>query len=209
MQTALGFPKSLTEKYQPTTLDSFVGLDKPKAIFSKFVQAPYPSAWLFVGNSGVGKTTFALSLANTLGAEVHHIGSQRATVSEIEAVVKNCWYAPHGGKFHCCILDEADKMSNAAQLLLLSKLDATACVPNTIWIFTCNTVDGLEPRFLSRTHQIAFQSHGLSEGIARLLERVWKSETDAPCPDVAKIVKASANNVRDSLMRLETELLCA
>jgi len=209
MQTNFGYPKSLTEKYQPASLSEFVGLEKPKAVFSKFVQAPYPSAWLFLGNSGVGKTTFALSLANALKAEVHHIGSQRATVAEIEAVVKTCWYAPHGGTFHIVICDEADRMSNAAQLLLLSKLDSTAAVPNTIWIFTCNSTEGFEPRFLSRTRQIAFQSHGMSEGIAELLARVWKSETDAPCPNLSKIVKESANNVRESLMRLETELLCA
>jgi len=42
--------------------------------------------------------------------------------------------------------DEADRMSKAAQLHLLSKLDATAFPPNTIFIFTANATDGLEDR---------------------------------------------------------------
>ena len=41
------------------------------------------------------------------------------------------------------LVDEADRMTPAAQLALLSKLDATAIPPNTIFIFTCNETDGL------------------------------------------------------------------
>jgi hypothetical protein len=101
-------------------------------------------------------------------------------------------------------------MSNAAQLAFLSKLDATAFPPQSIFIFTCNSTDGLEPRFLSRTRQIAFPSHGMSEEIAELLARVWRSEAgEAEAPNFASIVKDSRNNVRDALMRVETELLAA
>ena len=64
------------------------------------------------------------------------------------------------GGFHLVLVDEADKMSNAAQLHFLSKLDATAFPPQTIFVFTCNTTDGLEARFLSRTRQIEFSSYG-------------------------------------------------
>ena len=39
-------------------------------------------------------------------------------------------------------------MTPAAQLALLSKLDATAFPPNTVFIFTCNETGNLEPRFL-------------------------------------------------------------
>ena len=47
-------------------------------------------------------------------------------------------------------------MTPAAQLALLSKLDATAFPPNTVFIFTCNSTDGLEPRFLPRCRVIEF-----------------------------------------------------
>jgi hypothetical protein len=97
------------------------------------------------------------------------------------------------------LVDEADKMSNAAQLHFLSKLDATAFPPQTIFVFTCNTTDGLEARFLSRTRQIEFSSYGMASAASQLLE--------VSAPNFARIVEDSSNNIRDALMFLETELL--
>jgi hypothetical protein len=108
------------------------------------------------------------------------------------------------------LVDEADWMSNAAQLHFLSKLDATAFPPQTVFVFTCNTTDGLEMRFLSRTRQIEFSSYGLASEATRLLEGIWQREANgASAPNFARIVKESSNNVRDALMTLETELLAS
>jgi len=112
------------------------------------------------------------------------------------------------GGFHTVIVDEADKMSDKAQLLFLSKLDVSARPPNTIFIFTCNSTDGLEPRFLSRCMQIEFSSYGMSSEIAEFLDKVWHAEGgNGNCPDLARLAKETRNNVRDCLMRLEVELL--
>src|ERR1700685_2832715 len=164
------FPQSLTEKYRPRTIEAFAGLEKPKRILSKFAANPYPSAWLFVGPPGLGKTSMALALAETIRAELHHIPSQQCLVANVEDVIRQCWYVPVSGGFHLVLVDEADKMSNAAQLHFLSKLDATAFPPQTIFVFTCNTTDGLEARFLSRTRQIEFFSYGIANEVARLLD---------------------------------------
>ena len=205
---SLAFPQSLAEKYRPHSIDGFAGLEKPKRILRKFAANPYSSAWLFVGPPGIGKTTMALALAETLGAELHHIPSQQCHVANVEDVIHRCWYVPQSGGFHLVLVDEADKMSPAAQLHFLSKLDATAFPPQTIFVFTCNATDGLEPRFLSRTRQIEFSSYGLAGDATRLLESIWQREAGtATSPNFARIVKDSANNVRDALMFLETELL--
>lgn len=201
---------SLAEKYRPRTIADFVGLEKPKRILGKFAANPYPSAWLFSGPAGTGKTTMALALAETLNAELHHIPSQQCNVAAVEDVIRQCWYVPASGGFHLVLVDEADRMSNAAQLHFLSKLDATAFPPQTIFVFTCNTTDGLEPRFLSRTRQMEFSSYGLAGEAARLLESIWQQEAKgASAPNFARIVKQSSNNVRDALMCLETELLAS
>lgn len=205
---SFAFPQPLAEKYRPRTIAEFVGLEKPKKIIGQFAANPYQSAWLFVGPPGVGKTSMALALASQIGAEVHHIPSQKCNAQAIDDTCRVCAYVPMYGPFHLVIADEADKMTPAAQLALLSKLDATDAPPNTIWIFTCNTTDGLEPRFLSRTRRIEFSSYGLANEAARLLETVWRTESHgAPAPNFARIVKDSANNLRDALMCLETELL--
>ncbi|MGH9327468.1 MAG: AAA family ATPase [Terriglobia bacterium] len=208
MSATLPFPLPLAEKYRPHAIGEFVGLDKAKKILAKFAATPYQSAWLFIGPPGTGKTTMALALAETLRAEVHHIPSQQCNIANVEDVIRQCWYVPVSGGFHLVLVDEADKMSNAAQLHFLSKLDATAFPPQTIFVFTCNTTDGLESRFLSRTRQIEFSSYGMANDAAKLLESIWQSEASgAAMPNFARIVKESANNVRDALMCLETELL--
>jgi replication-associated recombination protein RarA len=210
-QNGFAFPEGLTEKYQPATIDEFVGLDKPKRIFNKFLQAPYKSAWLYVGPPGTGKTTFAIALAKQLNAEVKHVPSQECVVENISRKIRECWYVPRNNTFHLVLVDEIDKASTAAQLHLLSKLDATAYPPQTIFVFTCNTTDGLEARFLSRTRQIDFTSHGMAEPGAAHLQRIFEREaphaTDKP--NFLRIMRDSKNNLRDALMNLETELLAA
>ncbi len=202
------FPQSLAEKYRPQKIAEFAGLDKQRKILAKLIANPFPSAWLFVGPPGVGKTSMALAIASELGAEMHHIGSQECKLDTLQDTVRMCQYVPLHGGFHVVICDEADAMSDAAQKYLLSKLDSSEPVPQTIWIFTCNSTDRLEPRFLSRCRVLEFSSYGLGDSLKELLAHVWKAEAEgAPEPNFAKI--AAGNNVRESLMRLELELMGA
>jgi len=209
MQIDLTFPQPFAEKYRPTRIADFVGLERPKKVLSAFCKRPTSGAWLFVGPSGVGKSTMALALANELRAELHKIPSQKCTAAAIEDVVRMCWYAPMtAGGFHIVLADEADAMSNAAQLQLLSKLDSTDPAPNTIWIFTANDTERLERRFLSRCKMLDFSSYGMSSEIAAYLDKVWHAEGgNGNAPDFERLAKDSRNNVRDCLMRLEVELM--
>ena len=211
-QAQLGFPTSLTERYRPRTMSEFVGLAKPKALCEKLAARPFPSAWLFVGPSGTGKTTMAAALAEMIPAEVHHIPSQNCDLATLERVCRTCQYVPMLGKrMHLILIDEADQMTAAAQLFLLSKLDGTAPLPNTIWIFTCNATDRLQDRFLSRVKQVEFSSYGIASEATALLERIWNDNapSSAARPNFARLVKESNNNVREALMRLETEIMLA
>ena len=203
------FPQPLTEKYRPTRIADFIGLERPKKILSAFCKRPTSGTWLFLGPSGLGKSTMALALANELHAELHKIPSQRCNVQSIEDTVRRCWYAPMTpGGFHVVLADEADQMTDAAQLALLSKLDSTDPAPNTIWIFTANDTERLERRFLSRCKVLEFSSYGLAEQIAAYLDKIWHAEGgNGNAPDLARLAKESRNNVRDCLMRLEVELM--
>ena len=216
-QDAFQFPQPLTEKYRPTAISEFVGLDKVKRAMTKLAANPYPSAWFFLGNSGTGKTTMALALANEMPAELHHIASKECTLETVQDIARKCHWMPRQFndwqpcKMHLVLVDEADQMSYPAQLAFLSLLDSTAFPPNTIFIFTGNDTANLEARFMSRVRLLEFSSYGISKDVTELLQRVWMRETSNPVetPNFARIVKDSANNVRAALMSLETEIMCA
>lgn len=199
----------LTDKYRPRAISDFLGLDKAKTICAKLAAKPFASSWIFVGDSGLGKTTLALALAECMPAERHHIPSQDCNLPELKRVIGNCHYIPRTGcRMHLVLVDEADQMSQAAQLYLLSKLDSTSFPPNTIFIFTCNETGSLEKRFLSRCVTVEFSSYGIAKDASALLERVWESEANgAPAPNFARIVKEANNNVRAALMELQKHLM--
>ena len=202
------FPVRLSEKYRPRKVAEFVGLPKAKRVLSKFVANPYPCAFLFWGPPGVGKTSIAQAMAEEMGAEFHHLGSQKCNVENLEEVCRMCLYVPLTGGMHFVLIDEIDSASKAAQLALLSKLDSMDAPKGTVFVFTCNSTDGLEPRFLSRTRQIEFSSYGMASEIADYLNRVWHCEGgNGSGPDFERLAKDSRNNIRDCLMRLEVELM--
>lgn len=211
MQSAISFPASLTEKYRPVRFDDFIGLEKPVKVMRAFASKPRSAAFLFKGPSGTGKTTLALALAAEIGAELIHIPSQHCTVAELEESLRMTMYVPMLGKrFWLVLVDEADQMTDKAQLSLLSKLDSTGIRENCIFVFTCNDTDRLETRFLSRCMVIEFSSYGMSSDIAKYLDSVWHAEGgNGNCPDLTRLAKESRNNVRDCLMRLEVELLAS
>jgi hypothetical protein len=126
----------------------------------------------------------------------------------LKEIVARCYYVPSAGlnSFHVVICDEADCASPAAQNYLLSKLDGTEPCPSTIWIFTCNSVERFEDRFISRCIVLPdFNGYGASAEVCDLLARVWNLKApDAVAPNFKRM---ASGNVCEALQRLESELL--
>ena len=203
---------ALTERYRPKRIRDFAGLQRAKAIMGKLVANPYPSAWLFEGDSGTGKTTLAMAVAAELGAQVHHIASGTCDKATVADVCEACYYTPmfgNGSKWHVIIVDEADQMTTAAQNAFLSKLDSTNFPPDAIFIFTCNSTAKLEDRFLSRLKTIPFNGAIDAKEFGDLLYEVWfdQAPTHATAPLMHKIISDSGNNVRAALNEIEMELM--
>jgi replication-associated recombination protein RarA len=215
MQAGFSFPESLSDKYKPKRVADFMQVF-PRKVMLSLLANPRPGAYFFLGASGLGKTEMALAFANELPAQVHHIASKDCDLEAVRKIKLACNYVPHDMfhperrcKFHCCIVDEADQMSGPAQLAFLSLLDATGFPPNTIFIFTGNSTDGLEDRFMSRVKLLPFSKEGMAPKIIELLASVWAQEGGTPenAPNFARLVKDGKNNCRDCINTLEVELM--
>ncbi len=105
------------------------------------------------------------------------------------------------------IVDEADRMTPAAQIAWLSHLDAANPIPYAVVIFTCNSTARLEDRFLSRCKAIEFDGQCDRTEALTFLYKVWYAEAghDVPVPAFAFGEKV---NLRKHLNEIEMELLC-
>ena len=207
-QTAMQFPKSLTELYAPKDIDSFIGIPKVKKICKAFSRQPREACLLFVGDSGTGKSQMARAIARAINGELHVISSAKCDKESLENLARICSYVPFGGGWHVNVLEEADLMSPAAAAWLLTRTDDTSRLERTVWILTCNSVERMEDRLLSRCLRCDFVGYGAGSETVGLLERIWseRAPENAERPDFKRL---SSKNIRLAIQNLELELMSA
>jgi replication-associated recombination protein RarA len=210
-QGELAYPLPLTEEFRPRVLADLIGLERIKRVLGNLVKAPRCCAILACGAPGTGKSASAMAFAQELGAETHRISSQECKLETLQNAIAMCHRVAFNfqtGKpatWHLVTIEECETISSASQLYLLSKLDSTDFPPQTIFFFTCNSVEALSERFLSRCLKLDYNSYGSSAEIAALLEKVWAFKApNTAAPNLKKLV---CGNVRESLQRLEIALL--
>ncbi len=173
-------PRALTEKYRPRSLADVVGQGSAVYRLMSFVETPYPTAFLFHGDTGTGKTSAALALAADLAVNpdwaLYRISSGTMDADAVESVLKNLRYTAPGGGWKVVIADEADLASPKAKQLWLSVMEELPA--RSVIVFTTNHVEKFEQRFKDRCEVIAFESNAdlLMQDAQTLAVKVWTGE---------------------------------
>lgn len=144
--------RTLNISLRPKSFDEVIGLEEQIAtIKAKIDTGALPPAWILSGPFGCGKSTLAFIISRAVQGwdfapdmkpDVEEINAADMTgVDDMRALIKRAVYLPYVGRYRVVILDEAHKLSKAAQEPLLKEFEK----PNspTIWIIATTDPDKL------------------------------------------------------------------
>src|ERR1700751_1489483 len=163
--------EDLSEELRPNTFEEMIGAEKLiKQIRSLMSSEHTPRGLMFTGETGVGKTTLADIIAVSLqcrhqkvfGHPCRHCrkhkeefdidlinGSQLTAKEAVEERISGMNYAPKpGSRYRIYKLEEAHKMSDSAQNMLL--VPTEKCPRTTKWILNTTRPDKIIPTLQSR-----------------------------------------------------------
>lgn len=130
---------SLAEKYRPRDWDEVTGNEAVVSSLRGAVAKKTARAFLFVGPSGVGKTTLALIAAKKLGCtDIQEIDAATYTgIDDMRAIADSLQYRPLEDGIRGIIIDEAHGLSRQAFDSLLKVIEKP---PAWVYWFFCTTV---------------------------------------------------------------------
>ncbi|KAK4237258.1 P-loop containing nucleoside triphosphate hydrolase protein [Achaetomium macrosporum] len=208
------------EKYRPVSLSDVSGHQDILATINKFVDSNRLPHLLFYGPPGTGKTSTILALARRIyGAEnmrqmvlelnasddrgIDVVREQIKTFASTKQIFTMTSPAARTGiaGFKLIILDEADAMTNTAQMALRRIMEKYTA--NTRFCIIANYSHKLSPALLSRCTRFRF-SPLKEQDIRVLVDKVIEEENVKIAPDaVDSLVRLSKGDMRRALNVLQ------
>lgn len=200
----------LYKKYRPKELTDVIGQDETvQTLTDMIAKGKVPSAIIFQGPSGTGKTTIARGLRRKIGCHKHDFREINAASSRgidvIRQIEKVAPLSPMAGKARVFLLDEAHHLTTDASTALLKILEDN---PPHAYFFLCTT----EPNQILptiRNRCTPFQIIPLSKALLKkLFLRILSQEKAGISDDVMdKLIECADGSPRRGLVLLE-KVLC-
>jgi len=203
--------KSLAVKYRPKVFEDVLGQSAVKIILKQQLESgTLPSAMLFCGPSGDGKTTTARIVANVLnkgkGLPIEMDAASHNGVEDAKDIIRMASsQAIDGALYKVIIVDECHSLSNAAWQSLLKTIEEPPA--RAKFIFCTTDPQKIPATILSRVQRFQFQKVSTKDIISRL-EAIIASEGEESPIEYDKsaiqfIAKLADGGVRLAIQYLE------
>jgi DNA polymerase III gamma/tau subunit len=206
-----GVRVDITLKYRPKTWDGVLGQDATVKSLKAVLKNQTKRSFLFTGPSGIGKTTLARILAESVGCAPKNLleidAATHTGIDAMRAVTESMEYKALGDSpVKVVIVDEAHSLSKQAWQSLLKSVEEPPS--HVYWIF-CTTEPGKIPITI-RTRCVSFQLQLVKvDVLVDLLESVVKSEGWKTPEDVLLVVaKQALGSPRQALSYLGAVYAC-
>ena len=187
------------EKYRPNTLQGYVFRDQNQKVqVEQWIKSKTIPHLLFSGAPGVGKTTLAKILLNTLdviGTDILEINASREnSVDVIRDKITNFVQTMPFGEFKVVLLDEADYISPNGQAALRGVMEMYH--QSARFILTCNYPNRVIPALHSRCQGFHIEKVDKTEFTARVAEILIAEHVEPNLDILDTYVKATYPDLR-------------
>jgi len=199
-------------KYRPSTFDHVVGQQHvTRTLRNSIKENKIPSALLFCGPRGVGKTSTARIFAREINNyskedelsfnifELDAASNNKA--DDIRDLIEKVRIPPQKGKYKVYIIDEVHMLSKHAENAFLKTLEEPP--PYVVFILATTEKNKILPTIISRCQIYDFNRIKEAEIVEYLNQICKKENIEFELPALNLIAKKSDGSMRDSLTILD------
>lgn len=185
-----------TEKYRPQNLEDYIGNDDFKKDVKKWVDNNDVSHLLLSGVQGVGKTSAAKLISNSLDADILYINaSDESNIDTVRGKIKTFISSVGFARWKIILLDEADGLnalsSQPALRNIMEEYSKTAR-----FILTCNYPEKIIAPIKSRCEVYNLYPPEKKE-VAKHISKILKKENIEFNPiDIVKLIEINYPDLR-------------
>ena len=199
-------------KYRPSTFEDVVGQQHvTRTLINSIKENKIPSALLFCGPRGVGKTSSARIFAREINNyskedelsfnifELDAASNNKA--DDIRDLIEKVRIPPQKGKYKVYIIDEVHMLSKHAENAFLKTLEEPP--PYIVFILATTEKNKILPTIISRCQIYDFNRIKEAEIVEYLNQICKKENIEFELPALNLIAKKSDGSMRDSLTILD------